>query len=122
MEEQNIKVQSKAKKIIELDSTLSRFEVPPLQDILVIGREAPIGTKAMERAIEFISKGNYTIISFKDDKLIEAVIVRNCILRMVSKKILIDFIKEEIKSGMCAKDMFKLRIEITIKTKKNYQL
>ncbi|MGB2762500.1 MAG: hypothetical protein WBC21_03090 [Minisyncoccales bacterium] len=122
MEEENIKKQSKAKKIIELDSTLSSFEVPPLQDVLIIGREAPIGTKAMEQAVEFMSQGNYTVISFQDDDILEAMIVKNCILRMVPEKLLVDFIKEEIRPGMCSKDMLKFRLEIVIKTKKSYQL
>lgn len=121
MEKQNIEKQSKAKKIIEIDSILSRFEVPPLQDILVIGKEAPIGRKAMERAIDFMSQGNYKTISFESDQIIEAVIVKKSVLRMASEKILVDFLKEEIKPGMCSEDMLKLRLEILVKTKKSYQ-
>jgi len=117
-----MKEQSKAKKIIELDSTLSRFEVPPLQDLLIIGREAPIGAKAMEKAIDFMSQGNYTVIFLKNDEIIEAMIVKKCVLRMVPEKLLTAFVKEEIRSGMCPKDMFKLRLDAVVKTKKSYQL
>lgn len=122
MEEKKKKKQSSdAKRIIEIDSTLTRFEVPPLQDTLIIGRDAPIGTKAMQRAVEFISKGNYVAIPFANDEIVESVIVRRCILRMVSKEILISFIKEEISPKMCSKDMLKVRLEIILRTKKSYQ-
>lgn len=122
MEKKNNKQQPEAKKTVEINSTLSRFEVPPLQDILVIGKEAPIGVKAMEKAMELISKGNYTTILLEKDEIIEAIVVKNCLLRLVPKKVLIDFVNEEVKGGMCPHDMLKLRIEVVIKTKKNYYI
>ena len=119
---EQFKKQPDVKKIIDIDSTLTRFEVPPLQDVLIIGKEAPIGTEAMEQAVNFMSQGNYTVISFQDDDILEAMIVKNCVLRMAPEKLLTDFVKEEVRPGMCPKDMLKLRLEIIVKTKKSYQL
>jgi hypothetical protein len=38
-----------------LSLKISEFEVPPMQDLLIIGKKAPVGTEAVRRMAEALS-------------------------------------------------------------------
>ncbi|MBO8129218.1 MAG: hypothetical protein H0Z39_08490 [Peptococcaceae bacterium] len=43
------------KKKAEIQLSLSEFEIPPMQDVLLVGNEAPIGPEAARRMVDALS-------------------------------------------------------------------
>ncbi|TMV52860.1 hypothetical protein FE783_01285 [Paenibacillus mesophilus] len=98
-----------------LSLKMSEFEVPPMQDLLVIGRKAPIGPEAVRRMAEALSPEQFTIIAIEHPK-VEAVLIRNSLLQMMDKDVLINIVLEEadrmISDTMVIRS--ELKIEVTV--------
>ncbi|WNC12565.1 hypothetical protein [Brevibacillus brevis] len=90
---------------------ISEFEVPPMQDLLIIGRRAPIGPEAVRRMAEALSPEQFTLIKMDHPK-IEAVLLRNSLLQMIDEKRLMTIILEEAERMIS--DSMVLRSELKI--------
>lgn len=90
---------------------ISEFEVPPMQDMLIIGRRAPIGPEAVRRMAEALSPEQFTLIKMDHPK-IEAVLLRNSLLQMIDEKLLMNIILEEAERMIS--DSMVLRSELKI--------
>ncbi|KQL44365.1 hypothetical protein AN963_23470 [Brevibacillus choshinensis] len=90
---------------------ISEFEVPPMQDMLIIGRKAPIGPEAVRRMAEALSPEQFTLIKMNHPK-IEAVLLRNSLLQMIDEKLLMNIILEEAERMIS--DSMVLRSELKI--------
>jgi hypothetical protein len=73
---------------------LSEFEIPPVQDVLLIGRRAPIGPEAVQRMIDVLSPGQYEIFKVEEGPF-EAVVVRKSLSKMLTREKLLSIILEE---------------------------
>lgn len=73
---------------------LSEFEIPPIQDVLLIGRRAPIGPEAVQRMIDVLSPEQYEVLKV-DEGPFESVVVRRSLSRLVTREKLLDIILEE---------------------------
>ncbi|GED70260.1 hypothetical protein BRE01_39620 [Brevibacillus reuszeri] len=94
-----------------LSLKISEFEVPPMQDMLIIGRKAPIGPEAVRRMAEALSPEQFTLIKMDHPK-IEAVLLRNTLLQMLDEKLLMKIVLEE--SERMISDSMVLRSELKI--------
>lgn len=90
---------------------ISEFEVPPMQDMLIIGRKAPIGPEAVRRMAEALSPDQFSLIKMDHPK-IEAVLIRNTLLQMIDEKLLMNIILEEAERMIS--DSMVLRSELKI--------
>ncbi|BAH44478.1 MULTISPECIES: hypothetical protein [Bacillales] len=94
-----------------LSLKISEFEVPPMQDLLIIGRKAPIGPEAVRRMADALSPEQFTLIKMNHPK-IEAVLLRNTLLQMIDEKLLMKIILEEAERMIS--DSMVLRSELKI--------
>lgn len=94
-----------------LSLKFSEFEMPPMQDMLIIGKRAPIGPEAARRMAEALSPEQFSIIKLEHPR-VEAVLVRNSLLQMLEKKVLIGIILEEVENLLS--DSMVLRSELKI--------
>jgi len=94
-----------------LSLKISEFEVPPMQDMLIIGRKAPIGPEAVRRMAEALSPEQFTLMKMDHPK-IEAVLLRNTLLQMLDEKLLMKIVLEE--SERMISDSMVLRSELKI--------
>ncbi|WP_372632335.1 hypothetical protein [Cohnella sp.] len=94
-----------------LSMKISEFEVPPMQDLLIIGKKAPIGPEAVKRMAQALSPEQFTIIKLEHAK-IEAVLIRNSLLQMLDEHLLIQIILEE--ADRLISDNMVLRSELKI--------
>lgn len=95
----------------EIVMRLSEFEMPPMQDVLIVGRKAPIGPEAARRMVEILSPGQYEIIQV-DHSVIEAVVLRKSLTNMIDKDRLINLILDE--GGKVANDSTIIKAHINI--------
>jgi hypothetical protein len=77
-----------------LSLKISEFEMPPMQDLLIIGKRAPIGPEAVRRMAEALSPEQYSIVRIEHPR-IEAVLVRTSLLQMMDEHVLINIIIQE---------------------------
>ncbi|ASJ54373.1 hypothetical protein ACFU8X_20135 [Brevibacillus porteri] len=94
-----------------LSLKISEFEVPPMQDLLIIGRKAPIGPEAVRRMADALSPEQFTLLKMNHPK-IEAVLLRNTLLQMIDEKLLMKIILEEAERMIS--DSMVLRSELKI--------
>lgn len=81
-------------KKAEISMHFSEFEMPPMQDVLIVGRKAPIGPEAAKRMVDILSPEQYEIVKIEHEQ-IEAIVVRKSLLTMLPKDKLIPIIMEE---------------------------
>ncbi len=69
-----------SKRQLELRLSGQIFEIPPLWDVLLIGRLAPIGPEAARRMAESLAPGQFTLLKVEKGP-VEAFLVRKSLLR-----------------------------------------
>jgi len=99
----------------------SEFEMPPMQDVLLVGKRAPIGPEAARRMVDVLSPQQYEIIKI-DHPTIEAVVIRKTLLSILERDKLIEEIMEE--GGKVANEemIIKAQINITLEVSKSVEL
>ncbi|HBE77492.1 MAG TPA: hypothetical protein DDW65_06865 [Firmicutes bacterium] len=96
----------------QINIRLSDFEIPPMQDILLIGKKAPIGPEAVRRMVEAMSPEQYDII-FLDHKIFEAIVIKKSLLKQISKEKLLPIILEEGELIATEETVIKAQVNIT---------
>ncbi len=109
----DISKKASSKRKAEMNIRFSEFELPPMQDVLVIGRRAPIGPEAVRRMVDALAPEQYELILF-DDGPVEAVAVRTSLFRWISKDLLLDNLLEEALKINIEKTLLKAKLDLTI--------
>ena len=108
-------------KKAEINMKFSEFEMPPMQDALIVGKSAPIGPEAARRMVNILSPDQYEIIKI-EHKYIEAIVIRKALLNILPQEILVDLIMEE--GGKIANEtmIVKASINIILRVSKSIDL
>jgi hypothetical protein len=106
---------------VEISMRFSEFEMPPMQDVLIVGNKAPIGPEAARRMVDLLSPEQYEIIKMQH-QYIEAIVVRKSLLSMLPKEKLVPIILEEGESVANASMIIKAQINITLHVSKSIDL
>lgn len=108
-------------KKAEINMRFSEFEMPPMQDVLLVGKRAPIGPEAARRMVDILSPEQYEIIRVEHE-YIEAIVVRRSLLNMLSEDKLVSIIMEE--GGRIANEsmIIKAQVNITLNVSKTIDL
>lgn len=97
----------------ELQMRFSEFDIPPIQDFLLIGRRAPIGPEAVRRMVDALAPGQYEIILLKDTH-VEAVAVKTTLFKLIPRDVLLDTILDEAIKISDERSLVKAKLDITI--------
>ncbi|MDS1030863.1 hypothetical protein RDV78_10455 [Bacillota bacterium LX-D] len=108
-------------KKAEITMRMSEFEMPPMQDVLIVGRRAPIGPEAARRMVDILSPEQYEIIKL-DHSVIEAMVVRKALFNILPKEKLIELLLEE--GGKVANEstIVKAQVNIVLQISKSIDL
>lgn len=100
---------------------LSEFEMPPMQDALIVGKKAPIGPEAARRMVDILSPEQYAIIKINHEQ-IEAIVIRKTLLNFLTQEKLVEVIMQE--GGKIANEnmIVKAQINITLEVSKLIEL
>jgi hypothetical protein len=77
-----------------LSMVISEFELPPMQDLLIIGKQAPVGPEAVMRMAEALSPEQFTVLKIDHPK-VEGILIRRSLLEMMDQQLLLEIIMEE---------------------------
>ncbi|MHB8065735.1 MAG: hypothetical protein ACYDG2_24480 [Ruminiclostridium sp.] len=108
-------------KKVEINMRFSEFEMPPMQDVLIVGKRAPIGPEAARRMVDILSPDQYEIVKIEHD-FVEAIVVRKFLFNMLPKEKIISIIMEE--GGKIANEsmIIKAQVNITLNVSKSIDL
>jgi hypothetical protein len=109
------------KKKAEINLKLSEFEIPPMRDILILGKRAPIGPEAAKRMADAVSPECFVLITV-NDKIIEALLVKKTLLQLIPQEHLIPTIIEESRKIMRKEMVIKIEMDINISVTKIIEL
>jgi len=96
-----------------LKARVREFGVPPIHDVLVLGKQSPIGCAAIRKAIEFLVASPFDHLEFQDD-VISDIIVRRAIMRRIPEDKLIAFVLTQIKPLMTADEILHIDLEVEV--------
>lgn len=100
---------------IAVKMKLRVFMVPPINDALVIGKNAPIGSEAWRRALALLLVLPFESIKIEDD-IIEEILVQKRILRKIPQDRLIMLIYNKVKPFMSPEEVIHLDIHAELFT------
>lgn len=98
---------------INITAQVGEYAIPPLKDMLVLGKQSPIGCIAMRRALELLVKAPFEHIELNDE-VISDILVRQPLLRRVSKEELIDFVMTHVKPLMGPEEVLHAEIVVNV--------
>lgn len=104
-----------------LSMKITEFEVPPMQDLLIIGRKAPVGPEAVRRMAEALSPDQFVIIKVEHPK-IEAVLVRKTLFEMMDKDILMAIVLEEAEGLINETMVLRSELKVAISVQREVEL
>jgi hypothetical protein len=116
MEEKNI-----PSRKATLSLKISEFEVPPMQDLLIIGKKAPIGPEAVRRMSEAVSPEQFTLLKLDHPK-IEAILVRKSLLQMLDQTLLIKIIVEEAERLLLDTTVLRAELKIAVTVQREVEV
>jgi len=91
----------------------SDFELPPMQDVLLIGRRAAIGPEAVRRMVDALAPGHYEVIEMEGGH-IEAIAVKVELFNCIKREKLIEMILQEVNMFTCENSLLKAKLSVTI--------
>lgn len=110
-----------SKKKAEITMRMSEFEMPPMQDVLIVGRRAPIGPEAARRMVDILSPDQYEIVKV-DHPVIEAMVVRKALFNMLPKEKLVALLMEEGERVANESTIVKAQVSIVLQVSKAIDL
>lgn len=93
----------------------------PMQDVLIVGKRAPIGPEAARRMVDILSPEQYEIIK-TDHPVIEAVVIWKSLTDMIAKDKLLSIIMEEGGNVANESTIIKAQLNIVLHVSKTVEL
>ncbi len=106
-------IEDRGSRKADVKIRFSDFEIPPMQDVLLIGRRAAIGPEAVRRMVDALAPGQYEVIEMENGH-IEAIAVRVDLFNWVKRERLVDMILGEVNMFTCDKSLLKAKLSITV--------
>jgi hypothetical protein len=99
----------------KLSLKITEFEVPPMQDLLILGKNAPIGPEAVRRMAQALSPEQFIIIKIDHPK-VDAILIRKSLVQMLDQDVLMAIILEEaermISDNMVLRSELKIEVSV----------
>lgn len=105
----------------ELTILFSNFEIPPVQDVLLIGRFAPIGPEAVQRMVDYLSPDQYELVRL-EHPVFEAAVLKKNLLKLMPEEKLIPLILEEGERIGTEDGVIKAQVKITVRVNRAVEL
>jgi len=96
-----------------LQARIKEFAIPPITDGLVIGKEASIGTVALQKALNLLVPDHFEHLAI-DDEIVADVLIKSILLRRLTKDRLVKFLLVQIKPFMTSKDILHVQLDLEI--------
>lgn len=96
-----------------VSAQVEEYVIPPIKDLLILGRQASIGCIAMRRALDLLVKTPFEHIEVDDD-VIGDILVRQPVLRRLSADRLERYVLTQVKPLMGPDEILHVDLEIRV--------
>ncbi|MDQ0285448.1 hypothetical protein J2Z49_000549 [Desulfofundulus luciae] len=100
---------------------LSEFEIPPMQDVLLVGKRAPIGPEAVRRMVDALTPEQYDII-YLDHEIFEAAVLKRSLLKFLPQEKFLPVILEEGMRVATENTVVKAQVNIVVQVNRAVDL
>jgi hypothetical protein len=97
-----------------ISAEVMEYAIPPIRDMLVLGRNATVGCIALRRALELLIKSPYEHIEIAGDDVLSDILVRSALLRRVPREELIRFVLKDIRPMMGSDEILHVTLEVKV--------
>lgn len=104
---------SEPKRKADVNIRLSEFEIPPMQDVLLVGKRAPIGPEAIRRMVNALSPDQYEVIQLNHD-IFEGAVLKKSLAKLLPEEKLLPIMLEEGARIATEKTVVKAQVNIVI--------
>ncbi|MGB9826755.1 MAG: hypothetical protein ACPLRU_08780 [Desulfofundulus sp.] len=101
----------------EISIRLSEFEIPPIQDVLVVGRKASIGPEAVKRMVDALSPEQYVVVRLEHE-VFEAAVLKKSLLKFIPQEKLLPIILKECSAIATEDSVIKAQLNIVVQVNK----
>ncbi|WP_243028690.1 hypothetical protein [Thermus albus] len=115
------KRESTSKKQLEVRLSGQVFEIPPLWDALLIGRQAPIGPEAAKRMADSMAPGQFELIRISGAP-VEAILIRKTILQSLTPEVLPELLLEELAPLIHEDLVVRVQVEVILHAARTVRL
>jgi hypothetical protein len=98
---------------------LRAFQIPPIRDAAILGRDSPVKPVVMMRALKLMSREPFAVLHLEDDT-VRSIFVRKSILRKIDWKMVERIVIKNIKPLMSRSEILAVSLEIEIALGENY--
>ncbi len=98
---------------IKVKLSAREFILPLVRDIVILGKQAPIGPMAMGKAMEYLHAHKFVMVECSDE-VIEAIFIRENILLKVAQDRLVAYLIHKIKSLMSPTEILHIEMDLEI--------
>jgi len=96
-----------------IEMELTTFAIPPSGDILILGKNCPIGPQAAKRMLDAVAPDQFELIQLEDET-IEGILVKKYLFLRAEREPLIKAVVEEARAIMGTDCMIKIKCEVTV--------
>lgn len=89
---------------------IREFSIPPINDLLILGKHAPIGSEAIRRALSLLHVAPFEHIPVEDD-VVEDIVVRKGVLNKIPREKLVSLVLNRVKPYMTADEVTHVELK-----------
>jgi len=110
-----------SRTLASVELRLQRFHLPPVESALAVGKRAPIGPRALEKALVEIMPEQFERIDV-DHEIIEALLMNKSHLRRVPRERLVSLIVRHAERLMDATEILHVSMDIELSVAERLEL
>lgn len=104
----------KKDKKYSIELSFEEIELPPFQDILVLGKNSTQGKMGLYKSLEMLAPNSFHFIEVKH-KRVEAVFINKRLLRKISSKKIMKLLAKKVFPYMSDEELLKVNLKLAIK-------
>ena len=104
---------TQSEKNILVKLSFEKTSLPPFSDILILGKECPLGMNGVGKCLDFLVPDGFDRYEVADDNVAAIIVNRNILKRLKPKKI-IDVLSSKVFPFAGATEIIKVDFTVTI--------
>jgi len=98
----------------EISLEFTRVKLPPVTDILILGKKYPHGKHGVLQAFKYIAPDEFELLEIKDNETVEALLVDKRIIKRLPEKKLISILEKYIFPYIASDEAIKVDLDLKV--------
>ncbi len=89
------------------------FELPPIRDAVVVGRQAPVALDSLEQTLRLTGRDDLVSWAIQDD-IVGAIIARRSLLQKITQPVFTQFVLHRVKPIMVSREVLRVDFDVEV--------